>query len=105
MEKILSNITEIVIDWENGGGVTLEQLRSMLRLLSSNLYHLQGYNTTFHQQHNAVQYKHKGSVSGGLILANEQCPELRMTRKIIESANRVQSSIMMEISILKNETK
>jgi len=103
MEKILSNITDIIEDYEGGGGVSLESLRTMLRLLTSNLYHLTKYNIEYHDQHNAIQYKHKGSVSGGLILANEQVPELRMTRKIIEAANNVARSITMEISILKNE--
>ena len=34
-----------------------------------------------------MQYKHKGSVSSGKVLAEEQVPELRMIRKIME-ANR-----------------
>ena len=103
MEKILSNITEIIVDYENGGGVTVTDLCSMLRKLTANLYHLTGHNIGFHERHNAIQYKHKGSVSGGLILANEQVPELRMTRKIIESADRVKSGIIMEISKLNRE--
>jgi septation ring formation regulator EzrA len=103
MEKILSNITDIIETYESGVWTSLEDLRKMLRELTSNIYHLTKFNIEFHERHNAVQYKHKGSVSAGLILANEQIPELRMCRKIIESANNVSRSITMELSIIKNE--
>ena len=103
MEKILSNITDIIETYESGIWTSLEDLRKMLRELTSNIYHLTKFNIEFHERHNAVQYKHKGSVSAGLILANEQIPELRMCRKIIESANNVSRSITMELSIIKNE--
>jgi hypothetical protein len=103
MEKILYNITDIIETYESGAWTSLEDLRKMLRELTSNIYHLTKFNIEFHERHNAVQYKHKGSVSAGLILANEQIPELRMCRKIIESANNVSRSITMELSIIKNE--
>lgn len=103
MDKILLNITDIIETYEGGAWSSLEDLRKMLRELTGNIYQLTKYNIEYHEQHNAVQYKHKGSVSGGLVLANEQVPELRMTRKIIEAANNVSRSITMELSIIKNE--
>ena len=105
MDKILLNITDIIETYESGAWSSLEDLRKMLRELTSNIYHLTKYNIEFHERHNAVQYKHKGSVSGGLILANEQIPELRMCRKIMDAANNVGRSMTMELSILKTETK
>ena len=89
--------------YETGEWKSVENLRAMLRELTANLYHLSKYNIEYHEKHNAVQYKHKGSVSSGLILANEQYPELRMLRKITEAANNVKSSMIMELSIIKNE--
>ncbi len=103
MEDILENITIIIRRYESGEWQTVDKLRTLLRELTSNMYHLTKYNIEYHEKHNATQYKHKGSVSGGLILANEQYPELRMLRKIMESANNVKSSMIMELSIIKNE--
>ena len=103
METILQNINTIIQRYESGEWLSLEKLRELLRELTSNMYYLTKYNIEYHEKHNAVQYKHKGSVSSGLILANEQYPELRMIRKIMESANNVKSSMIMELSIIKNE--
>ena len=103
MKDILSKISNIIIKYESGEWQSADNLRLLLRELTSNIYYLTKYNIEYHEQHIAIQYKHKGSVSGGLILANEQYPELRMLRKIIESANNVTRSMTMELSILKNE--
>ena len=59
------------------------------------------HNIEYFQNHNAIQYKHKGSVSSGLILANEQVPELRMLRKIESAANNVVNSMRSEITSLR----
>lgn len=103
MEEILNKISDIIETYESGAWHSKENLRVLLRELTSNIYFLTKYNIEYHEKHNAVQYKHKGSVASGLILANEQFPELRMLRKIMESANNVARSITMELSIIKNE--
>ena len=103
MEEILNKIDTIIQDYESGAWISAEDLRVMLRELTANLYYLSKYNIEYHEEHNAVQYKHKGSVSSGLILANEQFPQLRMLRKITEAANNVSRSMTMELSILKSE--
>ena len=103
MNEILNKISDIITRYESGEWETTDSLREMLRELTSNIYFLSKFNIEFHEKHNAVQYKHKGSVSSGLILANEQYPELRMLRKITEAANNVKSSMIMELSIIKNE--
>jgi len=104
MEDILETITKIINHYEGGEWSSSDNLRIMLRKLSSNYYYLTKYNIEFHEQHNAVQYKHKGSVSGGLILANEQIPELRMLRKIMDSTQHVIWSMRSELSIIKSES-
>ena len=103
MNEVLNKISDIITTYESGAWSTTDSLRTMLRELTSNIYFLSKYNIEYHEKHNAIQYKHKGSVSGGLILANEQYPELRMIRKITEAANNVKSSMIMELSIIKNE--
>ena len=103
MEEILKTITNIINHYESGKWSSCDNLRVMLRKLSCNYYYLTKYNIEAHEAHNAVQHKHKGSVSAGLILANEQVPELRMIRKIMEATQHVIWSIRSEISIVKNE--
>jgi len=103
MNEILNKISDIITRYDAGEWQSCDKLREMLRELTSNIYFLSKYNIEYHEKHNAVQYKHKGSVSSGLILANEQYPELRMIRKITEAANNVKSSMIMELSIIKNE--
>ena len=103
MEEILKKISDIIETYESGAWQSKENLRMILRELTANIYFLTKYNIEYHEKHNAVQYKHKGSVSSGLILANEQIPELRMLRKIMEAANNVSRSITMELSILNKE--
>tara|TARA_R110000868_G_scaffold149783_1_gene372577 strand:+ start:6403 stop:6717 length:315 start_codon:yes stop_codon:yes gene_type:complete len=103
MEDVLKKITDIIDTYNSGTWVSLDDLRVMLRELRANIYYLTKYNIEYFEKHNAVQYRHKGSVSAGVILANEQFPELRMTRKIIDSANNVAMAVTMEISIIKTE--
>ena len=103
MNEILNKISDIITRYNSGQWETSENLRILLRELTSNIYFLSKFNIEYHEKHNAVQYKHKGSVSSGLILANEQVRELRMIRKITEAANNVKSSMIMELSIIRNE--
>tara|TARA_R110000803_G_scaffold31075_2_gene69654 strand:+ start:1450 stop:1764 length:315 start_codon:yes stop_codon:yes gene_type:complete len=103
MEDVLKKITDIIDTYNSGTWVSLDDLRVMLRELRANIYYLTKYNIEYFEKHNAIQYRHKGSVSAGVILANEQFPELRMTRKIIDSANNVAMAVTMEISIIKTE--
>lgn len=104
MEKILNKITDLIETYESGTWQSVENLRIMLRELSSNYYFLTKHNLEAFERHNAVQYLHKGSVASGLILANEQVPELRITRKILYATSRVLDSIRSELSIIKTES-
>lgn len=104
MDKILEKITALIDTYEGGEWQSKDNLRQMLRELTTNNYHLTKYNIEAYQAHNAVQYKHKGSVSAGKILADEQCPELRMLRKIMEAVDHVIWSMRSELSIIKKES-
>ena len=105
MFETVDKISQIIDTYEGGEWQTSEKLRVLLRELTTSIYRLTKYDIEYHNKHNAIQYNNKGSVASGLILANEQVPELRMCRKIIESANRVVGSMTMELSIIKNESK
>jgi len=103
MEEILQKITNLIETYESGVWVSAENLRVMLRELTANNYYLTKYNIEYFQKYNAIQYKHKGSVSSGKVLAEEQVPELRMIRKIMEATDNVIWSMRSELSIIKNE--
>ncbi len=104
MNDLLEDITSIIITYESGEWKSCDNLRQMLRQLSAKYYHLTKFNIDYFQQYNAVQYKHKGSVSAGKILAEEQVPELRMIRKLMESMDHVIWSMRSEVSIIKKES-
>lgn len=103
MKEILDKISEIIIKYDGGEWQSVDNLRLLLRELSANYYYLTKYNIEAFQRHNAIQYMHKGAVGRGLILANEQVPELRKTRKLLMAADRVINSIRSEISTINKE--
>ena len=104
MEKLLENIDSIIERYEGGEWQSVDNLRVMLRELSSYNYQLTKHNIEYYRLYNQVKYKHKGSVSSGVILAEEQVPELRMIRKIMEAIDNVIWSMRSEISIIKRES-
>ncbi len=103
MNNILENITKLIDRYESGEWQSIDNLRIILRELSSNYYHLTRYNIEAFQKHNAIQYLHKGAVSRGLILAEEQVPELRLTRKILIATAKVMDAVRSEIAIIRTE--
>lgn len=103
MNDILDKVTEIIQRYESGEYLTADSLRELLRELTTNVYYLTKYKIEFKNKHNEIRYRHKGSVASGEILAHEQCPELYQVRYIIRSAEKVEQSIIMEISILNKE--
>lgn len=104
METILQKITDLVDTYESGVWQSSENLRIMLRELSTNYYHLTKFNIEAHQEYNKVLFEHSGSVASGKILAEEQVPQLRMLRKIMEATDNVIWSMRSELSIIKNES-
>jgi len=101
MNEILLKISAIIELYESGSWITEDKLRVMQRELTSNIFFMTKYNIEYFNAHNAIQYKHKGSVSSGLVLANEQVPELRMLRKIEGAANNVVNAMRSEITSLR----
>ena len=101
MNEILLKISEIIELYESGTWITEDKLRVMQRELTSNIFFMTKHNIEYFNAHNAIQYKHKGSVSSGLVLANDQVPELRMLRKIESAANNVVNSMRSEITSLR----
>lgn len=102
MLEILKKINDIIETYESGAWVSEDNLRIMHRELTANIYFLTKYNIEAFKEHNTIQHNHKGSVSSGLIIANEKVPELRMLRKIESTANNVVNAMRSEITSLRN---
>lgn len=103
MQKILNKITSIIKTYESGVWVSSETLRIMSRELSCNMYYLTKHNIEAFKDWNKIVYNFKGSNAAGETLAHNKVPELRMTRKILESARGVSISMNNELGIIKKE--
>lgn len=104
LEGILNSITELIEHYESGAWVSVDELRQMLRELTSNIYYLTKEDIEAYRAHNEILHSFDGSVARAQIEADKSIPELRMTRKIIASANRVADAMRSELSIIKNES-
>ena len=103
MTEILEKISLIIETYESGQFINTEQLRVMARQLSSNIYYLTKHNIEAFEKHNSIVYNETTSNAKAVVKANEEVPELRMTRKILEAARGVSISINNELSIMKKE--
>jgi hypothetical protein len=104
MEEHLKKINDLVDTYESGAWVGVETLRTMLRELTAAYYHLTEHNIEYYQKHNTFLFNWKGSVASGKIQADEEYPELRMLRKIMEATENVMWSMKSELSIIKKES-
>ena len=102
-ESILSDLTDVIDQYDSGTYLTTENLLQLLKTLSKGMYHLSVIHTQAGISHNAIQYNFKGSAARGLIEADHDVPEYKMSRKILDTCNRVQSAMIMELSIMKKE--
>lgn len=103
-KEILEKISKIINTYESGSWQSVDNLRVLLRELSANYYYLTGYKIQYKNKHNEIEYKNKKSLGYGKLLAHEQCPELYQCRYILKASQNVIQSIIMEISIIKNES-
>ena len=104
MESLLNDITDIINSYEGGEWQSADNLRGLLRKLSTSYYHLTKHNIEYAQDWNKAIYKFKGSDAAGQRFAELTVPELRITRKILSSCDRVMNSMRSEIAILRNES-
>jgi len=104
MTEILNKISQIITKYDGGEWESLENLRILLRELSSNYYYLTKHNIEYAQAWNMQVYNFKGSNAAAQTFADLKVPELRITRKILMAADRVINSIRSEISIIKIES-
>lgn len=110
MDKLLANITISIQTYRDLGdrlsfNDTVE-LSAIMKNLSSDLFFLEKHRDSASRKHNSILHSHisEGSaVSKAEIIANEQCPELYMLRRIMTSAYKTLDAIRSNISFLKQE--
>ena len=85
MEAILKTIASVVNDYDSSTYIPLEKLTTMLRTLTGAMYHLSVIHTQAGVSHNSIQYNFNGAISRGLIEADYEVPEYKMTRKILDA--------------------
>ncbi len=102
-ESILASLTNVIDEYDSNTYLTHARLLEALKRLSRAMYHLSVIHTQAGVSHNSIQYNFNGAISRGLIEADYEVPEYKMTRKILDTANRVHSAMIMELSILKRE--
>lgn len=103
LKEVLNKATAIIDTYESGEWLKIDTLRELLRQLTKCHYQLTKVNIESYREHNAMLYNFDGSVARANIEADKEIPELRMSRKILESIDHVLWSMRSEISILKRD--
>lgn len=105
MQETLNKTSELITRYRSGEWLTVDKLRELLRELSICHYELTSVNIDVYNDWTAIIYNREKNVSvaSAKVKADFEVPELRMTRKLLESVKNVLMSIQQELSILKRD--
>ena len=105
MDKTLEKISNIIERYRSGEWHSVERLRELLKELSVCHYELTSINIEAYNDWTAIIYNRDKNVSvaSARVKADFECPELRMTRKLLESVKNILMSMQQELSIIKND--
>lgn len=105
LEKILKKTFDIIETYESGAWVSSDNLRVMLREISANYTYITKFNIEAYRDWNASIYnrENKTSVASAKIKADEEVPQLRETRKLLQAIDHVIWSMRSELSIIKKD--
>ena len=105
LDKILKKAFDIMETYESGAWVSSDNLRIMLRELSVNYAYITKENIEAYRLWNASIYnrENKTSVASARVKADEEVPQLRETRKLLQAIDHVIWSMRSELSIIKKE--
>lgn len=103
MTETLNKIERVVIAYESGEYISQENLIKMQRRLNTSMYHLTGFNVSAFQKWNSIVYNSDKSNAAAKVEADEMVPELRMTRKILETSKGVSIAINSELKAMSND--
>ena len=105
MQETLDLTSELIAKYRSGEWLTVDKLRDLLRQLSICHYDLTKININAYNDWTAIIYNRNTNVSvaSARVKADFEVPELRMTRKLLESVKNVIMSVQQELSIIKND--
>jgi len=105
MDQTLNKISDIIERYRSGEWHSVERLRELLKELSVCHYELTSINIEAYNDWTAIIYNRDKNVSvaSARVKADFECPELRMTRKLLESVKNILMSMQQELSIIKND--
>ena len=105
MDQTLEKISNIIKRYRSGEWHSVERLRELLKELSVCHYELTSINIEAYNDWTAIIYNRDKNVSvaSARVKADFECPELRMTRKLLESVKNILMSMQQELSIIKND--
>jgi hypothetical protein len=105
MTETLETISDIITRYRSGEWHTIDRLRKLLKELSICHYELTGINIEAYNDWTSIIYNRdkNDSVASAKVKADFEVPELRMTRKLLESVKNILMSMQQELSIIKND--
>lgn len=103
MTGLLNKISEIINDYQNHKGVTVDDLMGMQRELTTSIYHLTKYQVDYHTEWLAKYHSFEGTNAGKERYADNACQGLYACRKIIDAANNVSIAISQELRIMNKD--
>jgi hypothetical protein len=104
MQEVLNKTSELIARYRSGEWLSVDKLRGLLRELSICHYEITSINIDAYNDWTSIIYNRDKSVSvaSAKVKADFEVPELRMTRKLLETLKNVLMSIQQELSIIKN---
>jgi len=106
MQELLNTITQIIEDYQSSSEHHPQGLLDMGRNLSCSLFSLEKHRAQKHKEFEATIYSEKMNgekVNAATNTANVRHPELYMLRRFMESAEKVQIQISIELKWLHAE--
>lgn len=105
MNETLNKASELIARYKSGEWLTVDKLRELLRELSICHYELTTINIDAYNDWTSIIYNREKNVSvaSAKVKADFEVPELRMSRKILESIKNIIMSVQQELSIIKRD--
>ena len=94
----MTPLDEIIQEYQSGAYMTTEKLLKAQRELSCHHYEMTKENVEAFRRWNTIKFHFTGSVAAAEVKAHEDVPELRITRKILESIKGVSIAIHSELN-------
>ncbi len=88
MDKILQKITDIISEFKSDKYISDEKLIEMQRGLSYCHFKLTEINVSDGKKYSKIMYEFEGSAAAAKIKAEYEVPELRMTRKLLDTVKQ-----------------